>query len=126
MKITTLSREELERMIKSGEAKQVHLTNVKSVLRPRGSLQKESLSIYLLERLETNYEYWTDPKYSDNPPTNLLLKLLEKNLQGEVSIAWHEFLHKVFSREHNAELVKKKEEWDIWKNKELLEEWDIK
>lgn len=73
-------------------AVQIHLYDVKNVLRPRGHMQKESIGVYLLDRLEGSFESWTDPKYGDNPTEEELLKLLHKNLMEEVNGAYQEFI----------------------------------
>ncbi len=73
-------------------AVRVHLYSPERVLRPRGSLKKESLSEYLLERLTNSYEDWTDEDYGDNPSKLKLLELLKENLDQEVRIAWREFM----------------------------------
>lgn len=72
----------------------VHLYNVSNVLRPRGTMQKESLGQSIYERLDSVYDSWTDPTYGDNPGSEVLLELLRKNLQEETENAWKEFLEK--------------------------------
>lgn len=71
---------------------QIHLYNYKDVLRPRGHMKKESIGIYILERLKTYYESWTDEKYGDNPPRENLMNQLRSNLDDEMAGAWREFL----------------------------------
>jgi len=70
----------------------IHMHHYQNVLRPRGGvLQKESLSIDILQRLKDYYESWTDPKFGDNPTREKLISVLEKNLQEEVQFAVDEF-----------------------------------
>ncbi len=49
-------------------AVQIHWlgTSVQTSMAPRGSLEKESLGLYVLERLESNLEHWMDPQYADS------------------------------------------------------------
>ncbi len=54
-------------------------------------MQKESLSLYLYEKLNALYKFWTDPKYGDNPDTEILIKTLKENLLEETTIAWENF-----------------------------------
>jgi len=73
-------------------AEQIHLYSYHDVLRPRGGiLQKESLSAYLLERLEDAYANWTDPKYADNPTEADLVMMLQKNVTEEIIHAMTKF-----------------------------------
>jgi len=69
-------------------AVRMHLYNPINVLMPRGSMKKESIGPYLLERLKNNYEDWTDEKYGDNPSVPDLINYLYTNLMGEVEQAW--------------------------------------
>jgi hypothetical protein len=73
-------------------AVRMHLYPVAKVLAPRGSLKKESLSEHILEALNNYYESWTDAKYGDNPPKEVLQELLHSNLEQETRIAWREFM----------------------------------
>ena len=79
------------------DATQVHLYDPKNVLMPRGSMQKESIGPYLLDRLKDGYESWTDGKYGDNPPLPDLIKFLYTNLMGEVEQAWLAFVESSLS-----------------------------
>lgn len=72
-------------------AQKIHISPVQEVLRPRGSMAKESVGEYLLECLEEHWKYWTDPSYSDNPPKSILAYRLECNLRSEVEAALLEF-----------------------------------
>lgn len=71
---------------------QIHLYNPKNVLMPRGPRQKESIYEYILERLQSGYESWTDPKYGDNPDREVLVQTLYNNLINEAMNAWEDFL----------------------------------
>ncbi len=74
----------------------IHMYDVKNVLMPRGSMKKESIGPYLLERLQGSYETWTDPQFGDNPDNFELLELIHTNLMGEVEQAWIKFLESTF------------------------------
>jgi hypothetical protein len=58
-------------------------------------MEKESIGVYILERLLAAYESWTDPKYGDNPDEAFLLKLLQQNMKEEVDGAWREFIRQI-------------------------------
>ena len=78
------------------ESKQLHLYSFRNILRPRGGLaQKESLSLYILEKLRSCYESWTDPKYADSKPEEEVLLQLKENLEQEVNIAYTLFLREI-------------------------------
>ena len=72
-------------------AVRIHMYKYIDVLRPRGTMQKESLGAYILDRLEGAFENWTDEKYGDNPEVTMLLQQLHENLMEEVQNAWREF-----------------------------------
>jgi hypothetical protein len=69
----------------------IHLYPYKNILKPRGSMKKESLGLAIHERLTNIWEHWTDPDYGDNPSEDLLMKRLRKNLLDEVEAAWSKF-----------------------------------
>jgi len=78
------------------ETKQLHLYSFENILRPRGGLaQKESLSLYILEKLKSCYESWTNPKYIDSKPEEEVVAQLKENLEQEVNIAFVLFLKEV-------------------------------
>lgn len=76
------------------EYKQIHLYPVKNILKPRGSMKKESLGLSLLERLSNIFESWTGEKYADAPNTEDLIKIMEQNLHSETEAAWQAFMEK--------------------------------
>jgi len=83
------------------ENKQVHPYLFKNVLRPRGGIaQKESLSLYITDRLKSCFESWTDPKYADSQPEEKVISQLQENLLEEVSIAFILFLQSVEEKEN--------------------------
>jgi len=90
--VTTLTKEELEKGLKSGEIKRIHLYKWEDVLMPRGSMEKESIGPYLLERLQGAHENFTDPQYSDNPIEEELTQKLYLNLIAETTEAWMKFI----------------------------------
>jgi len=91
-KLTPEEEEKISSGIKDGSVSQVHLGTYQSVFRPRGAMMKNSLGQYMLEKLNSTFESWTDPKYGDNPHTAELLKTMHKNMMEEVELAWGEFL----------------------------------
>ena len=70
----------------------IHLYPFRNVLKPRGSMEKESLGLAIYERLTSNFEDWSNQKYGDNPKPDELLKQLRKNLMSEVENAWNKFI----------------------------------
>lgn len=75
------------------EAQLVHLYNVENILRPRGSMEKESLSQHIYEKLMWLFPHWSNPKYADSiTDERELLHLIQKNLHEEVEIAVETFL----------------------------------
>jgi len=75
-------------------AVRVHLTRNENVLRGRGPLRKESLSLTIFEWMESAYEHWTDPKYGDNPSPNITRKRLIDNARSETELAIAEFIRR--------------------------------
>ena len=55
-------------------------------------MKKNSLGDYLLDKLQGEYEYWTDPKYADNPEVEELVSTMFNNMMGEVLAAWETFI----------------------------------
>ena len=75
-------------------AVKIHIYNIDKILKPRGTMEKESLGLYIKERLSDAYESWTDPEYGDNPGEELLLKTLKNNMMDEILHAWDSFVKK--------------------------------
>ena len=73
------------------DAVRIHPYRFEDILRPRGTMKKESLGEHILERLEGAYEQWSNGEYGDNPEVTVLLQYLHQNLMGEVQNAWREF-----------------------------------
>ena len=71
----------------------IHLYTLKNLLRPRGTMKKESLGLVIYERITSTFESWSDPEYGDNPEPSLLIKQLKKNLMEEVDAAWERFIN---------------------------------
>jgi hypothetical protein len=84
---------DVEKMIKDGKLKRVHLYDFQNVLHPRGPMQKESVGFYLLERLKGSWEEWTKEGYTDNPSRDKIKEQLYQNLMNEAATAYEEFLH---------------------------------
>ena len=82
---------ELMRQIQLGQIKRTHLYDIRNILRPRGPMQKESLSLEIYDYLKEAFEYWSNLKYSDSVTAEKLLPLLKRNLEQEVAIAWKRF-----------------------------------
>ncbi|MEE9574172.1 MAG: hypothetical protein V3W20_14045 [Candidatus Neomarinimicrobiota bacterium] len=78
-------------------AVRVHFYDPKNVLMPRGSMKKESIGPYIHERLKGSFEFWTDPKYGDNPSVSDLITFMYTNLIGEVDQAWVAFVKDITS-----------------------------
>jgi len=72
-----------------------HMYEVSNVLRPRGHMKKESIAEYILEKLLSSHESWTDLEYGDNPNETTLIKLLQQNMKEEVDGAWREFIKRI-------------------------------
>ncbi len=70
----------------------IHLYSYRNALKPRGSMEKESLGLVIYERLTATFEDWSNPDYGDNPKSDELLKQLRKNLLSEVEAAWDKFI----------------------------------
>jgi len=73
-------------------AVRIHFGRIETAFCPRGSLEKESLSLSLLERLRDSLEHWTDPKYGDSYSKEEAVRLLLDGFKDEVSIAVKEFV----------------------------------
>lgn len=73
------------------EAVRIHLYGAQNMLKSKGTMQKESLSLKIFERLQATFESWTDHKYGDSLPPKEVLKRLKFNLNNQVASAWSEF-----------------------------------
>jgi hypothetical protein len=94
-------------------AKQVHLYEFENVLRPRGSMLKESLGLYICGQLLDYHDSWSNSKYADNPDEFTLMKILKDNLTEEVEeveCAFATFLHCVKTGDKPWEVVYRKAE----------------
>jgi hypothetical protein len=72
---------------------QIHLYPYQNILKPRGSMRKESIGTFIYDRLKSTYEDWRNPKYGDNPDKETLLQQLKHNLSSEVEVAWNKFIN---------------------------------
>ena len=89
----SFTEEEILEAIKEGRAQLVHLYDYKDMLRPRGSMKKESLSQYICDKLMDVFSTWNDPKFADSiTDERELIYLIQENLHEEVEIATQEFL----------------------------------
>ena len=69
----------------------IHLYDVKEVLRPRGTLEKESLSLTVAEFLESALRDVTNPEYGDSMPIDEAVRYIMFNMGGEVAAAVRRF-----------------------------------
>jgi hypothetical protein len=83
-------------------AVRIHMYNVEKILRPRGPMEKESLSRGIYEKLCSVWDSWTDPVYGDNPPKVELLELIKRNLEQEVRSGMVAFMEKIKREEVEA------------------------
>ena len=84
----------------------VHLYNVENVLRPRGHMKKESIGLYIKEKLHDAYESWSDPECGDSIDPEKLMELLHKNLTEEVNGAFRDFIAERCGNEKDREIIK--------------------
>jgi len=73
-------------------AVRLHLYNFQNILRPRGPLRKESLSNYIYERLQSDFEDWTDKEHGDSRNVKEVINQLRQNLMEETTYAFEKFL----------------------------------
>jgi len=78
---------------------EIHFGSYENVLRPRGSMKKESLGGYIAGYLTGEFKHWTDSRYGDNPKVEALIEKLRFNLDSEVKAAWQEFIQGVRKEE---------------------------
>jgi hypothetical protein len=81
----------------------VRLGSVKTILRPRGSMEKESIGLTIFERLESAIDWWTRNDYIDTPPLLETLATAKNNLYEEVEAAWNKLLSQ-FEKEAETNL----------------------
>lgn len=74
----------------------IHLYSYRNVLKPRGSMKKESLGLEIYERLISVFEDWSNSNYGDNLEPDELIRQLRKNLMSEVETAWEKFISDKF------------------------------
>ena len=74
------------------EFERFHLYDVKDVLRTRGSMRKESLSLDIHRRLISAFESWSDGEYADAVPYEELKNRILTNLRQEVDAAIEAFV----------------------------------
>jgi len=91
-------------------AVQAHMYKPEGMLKPRGSMIKESIGLKICEELISYYESWTDPKYGDNPGQAKVIEILKKNLDDEVAAAWKTFLYCINTGENVWDVVYKDRE----------------
>jgi len=72
-------------------ARRVHLYRVENVLRPRGPLRKESLSLTVLEKMVSAFQEWTDPEYGDSLEPSEAMDRIVENAREEVETAVQQF-----------------------------------
>ena len=66
--VNLITATELEERLKNGETfERVHFNPMDNILKPRGSMQKNSIGEYMFEKLLSTFEHWTDSRFSDNP-----------------------------------------------------------
>lgn len=88
-------------------AVQVHMYKPEGILKPRGSMIKESIGLKICEELISYYESWADSKYGDNPAQAKVIEILKKNLDNEVAAAWKTFLYCINTGENVWDVVYK-------------------
>ncbi len=74
--------------------RRVHWGRWQDVLRGRGRLEKESLSLEIFEAMVSSYQSWTDPQFGDNPEPAELRERLIQNAREETEAAVAEFVAK--------------------------------
>lgn len=84
-------------------AVRMHLYNVENLLKPRGTMQKESLSLNVSEILIDIYESWSDPNYGDSIREGyVLLHLILNNMREETDRAFAKLLDHVARKDPEA------------------------
>jgi|WetSurSiteA1Bulk_404760.scaffolds.fasta_scaffold01237_4 hypothetical protein len=86
------------------ELKKIRLGSVETILKPRGSMEKESIGLTIFERLEAAIDWWTRRDYEETPSLFEVLATAKKNLDLEVEGAWNKILSQ-FEKEAKTDLV---------------------
>lgn len=73
------------------QSRWIHSYPAERMLAPRGSMEKESLSLELAQRLQRTWATWTDDKYSDSLSAEVAAMHLMTNLAHEVNAAIEDF-----------------------------------
>jgi hypothetical protein len=84
-------------------ADRMHPYPLERILKPRGEMEEESLSLKIYEILMAAYDNWTDTAYVDNPDPQNLLETLAENYHDEVCTAWDRFIEDTPSLEFTEE-----------------------
>lgn len=87
------------------DAERVHMYNARDMLRPRGTMEKESLGEYVKDRLHGAFESWTDPKYGDTIEPGLAMCVLHQNMMEEINAAFNQFANE--AGKHHPDALKK-------------------
>ena len=74
------------------DAEQIHLIPFTAALTPRGSMNKNSLGRTIYDKMISSFEYFTDPKYADNPTPDVLADNLVETARSECEEAIALFL----------------------------------
>lgn len=83
------------------KVEKIRLGSIETILRPRGSMEKESLGLTIFERLDSAIGWWTRSDYAETPPLSEVLAAARENLLDEVAAAWGNILvkYKVLPKE---------------------------
>jgi len=76
-------------------AVQVHFGSIETTWKPRGSLEKNSLSLDLLNRLRSKLDCWTSEEYGDSLEWEDAAAKLVESLREEVEAAIEEFVESI-------------------------------
>jgi hypothetical protein len=80
-------------------AQRCHLYNARDMLRPRGPMKKESIGLYVKDRLHGAFESWTNSEYGDSIEPGLALCVLHQNMMEEINAAFNQFANEA-GKEH--------------------------
>lgn len=76
-------------------AQKIHLYNFDNILRPRGSMEKESIGISLYEKFMVEYEHWTNPEYGDKRSPQEVVQKIRENVVEELEQAFIKFVNDI-------------------------------